>query len=406
MEVYLDNNATTKVADEVVEAMMPYFTEKWGNPSSMHSFGGSLAKDVEAAREKIAGLLGAHPAEIVFTSCGTESDNMALFGVLNASQDPSKRHIITTKVEHPAVLATARELQRRGYKVSFLGVDGKGRLDLDELRDSLTSETAIVSIMWANNETGTIFPIDDIAHITKAAGVPLHVDAVQAVGKIPVNLTKTPVDLLSVSGHKLHTPKGIGILYIRRGTRIRPYLHGGHQEKGRRGGTENVPYIVGLGVAAELAKKNIEIENTKVRKLRDKLEQEIIKAVPNVLINGDPENRLPNTSSLSFEYVEGEAILLRMDEAGIYASSGSACSSGSLEPSHVLRAMKVPYTSAHGSIRFSLSVYSTQEEIDYTIKNIPRIIESLRSISPFWHDFVKGKAIDADKHSGPYTPYS
>lgn len=406
MEAYLDNNATTKVADEVIEAMLPYFKDKWGNPSSMHTFGGGLMKEVEAAREKIAGLLGAQPAEIVFTSCGTESDNMAIFGTLGAIQDPSKRHIITTKVEHPAVLASARELQRRGYKVTFLGVDGKGRLDLDELRDALKKDTAVVSIMWANNETGVIFPIDEIANITKAAGVPFHVDAVQAVGKIPIDLSKTQVDLLSVSGHKLHTPKGIGILYIRRGTRIRPYLHGGHQEKGRRGGTENVPYIVGLGVAAELAKKNIEIENTKVRKLRDTLEQQIIKAVPNVLINGDTENRLPNTSSLSFEYVEGEAILLRMDEAGIYASSGSACSSGSLEPSHVLRAMKVPYTSAHGSIRLSLSVYNTQEEIDYAVKTIPPIIENLRSISPFWHDYLKGKEIDADKHSGPYTPYS
>jgi cysteine desulfurase len=403
MDIYLDNNATTRVADEVVEAMKPYFTEMWGNPSSMYSFGGKVAKDVEAAREKISDLLGAQPSEIVFTSCGTESDNQSLFGTLNAIQDPSKRHVITTKVEHPAVLASARELQRRGYKVTFLGVDGKGKLDLDELRDSLTSSTAIVSVMWANNETGTIFPIDEIAHIVKAAGAVFHVDAVQAVGKIPIDLRKTPVDLLALSGHKLHTPKGIGALYIRRGTRIRPYLYGGHQEKGRRGGTENVPYIIGLGVAAELARKNIEIENVHVRKLRDKLEVGIRKDVTNVLLNGDPDNRLPNTTNLSFEYVEGEAILLRLDEAGIYASSGSACSSGSLEPSHVLRAMKVPYTAAHGSIRFSLSVYNTENEIDYVIKNVPRIIDNLRTISPFWHDFIKGKKVEADKHSGPYT---
>lgn len=405
MDIYLDNNATTRVADEVVDAMIPYFSDKWGNPSSMHTFGGKVAKDVEISREKIADLLGAQPSEIVFTSCGTESDNQSLFGTLNAIQDPSRRHIITTKVEHPAVLSSARELQRRGYKVTYLGVDGKGKLDLDELRDALTSDTAIVSIMWANNETGTIFPIDEIGNIVKAAGAVFHVDAVQAVGKIPIDLNKTPVDLLALSGHKLHAPKGVGVLYIRRGTRIRPYLHGGHQEKGRRGGTENVPYIIGIGVAAELAAKNMSAENTRVKNLRDKLENGIRKAVPNVLLNGDPDNRLPNTSSLSFEYVEGEAILLRFDEVGVYASSGSACSSGSLEPSHVLRAMKVPYTAAHGSIRFSLSVYNTEEEIDYVIKHTPRIIENLRAISPFWHDFVSGKKVDADKHTGPYTPY-
>jgi len=403
MKVYLDNNATTNVAKEVYEAMIPYLTDRWGNPSSMHSFGGEVGKDVEKAREKVAELIGAEPSEIVFTSCGTESDNMAIFGTLDAIQMPSKRHFITTKVEHPAVIASARALERQGYKVTYLSVDEKGRLDMDELRSSITGETAMLSVMWANNETGVIFPIEDIGRIAKAAGLIFHVDAVQAVGKIPINMRDSTVDLLSMSGHKLHAPKGIGALYIRRGTRIRPYLHGGHQERGRRGGTENVPYIIGMGVAAELAKKNAEEENTKVKTLRDRLESGILDAVPNVLVNGDRENRLPNTANLSFEYVEGEAILLKLDELGIAASSGSACSSGSLEPSHVLRAMNVPYTAAHGSIRFSLSVYNTKEEIDYTVKHVPPVIETLRNISPFWNDYIKGKNTHPEKHAGPYT---
>jgi cysteine desulfurase len=402
MQVYLDNNATTGVAKEVYESMIPYLTDRWGNPSSMHSFGGDVAKDVEKARGKVADLIGANPSEIVYTSCGTESDNMAIFGTLDAIQMPSKRHFITTKVEHPAVIASARALQRQGYRVTFLGVDEKGRLNLDELRDSISNETAMLSVMWANNETGVIFPIEEIGQIAKAAGLIFHVDAVQAVGKISIDMRNSTVDLLSMSGHKLHAPKGIGVLYIRRGTRIRPYLHGGHQERGRRGGTENVPYIIGLGVAAEFAKKNAAEENTQVKNLRDRLEKGILKAVPNVLVNGDTENRLPNTSNLSFEYVEGEAILLKLDDLGIAASSGSACSSGSLEPSHVLRAMNIPYTAAHGSIRFSLSTYNTQEEIDYTVKHVPTIIEELRNISPFWRDFVKGKKVEAEKHAGPY----
>jgi cysteine desulfurase len=374
--------------------MLPYFGDKFGNPSSMHSFGLIVEKDIEKAREKIADLLKASSTEIIFTSCGTESDNTAILGALNAIQLPNKKHFITTKVEHPAVISTARELNRIGYRITYMHVDRLGRLDLDELRDAITPETALVSIMWANNETGVIFPIEEISQITRAAGVLLHVDAVQAVGKIPVDMKKIPVDMLSISGHKLHAPKGIGVLYVRRGTRIRPYIHGGHQERGRRAGTENVPYIAGLGVAAELAKENIKKERNEVARLRDKLEQGILKTVPKVLINGDPENRLPNTSSLSFELVEGEAILLKLDQYGIAASSGSACSSGSLEPSHVLRAMGVPFTASHGSIRFSLSRYTTEKEIDYTLEHVPAIISELRSISPFWRDYEKGLAVN------------
>lgn len=405
MKAYLDNNATTKVSEEVIEAMLPYFTEKWGNPSSMHTFGGSLGKDVEEARAKVASLINANPAEIMFVSCGTESDNTAIFGALNAIQMPSKNHFITTKVEHPAVIATGRELQRRGYKVTFLEVDREGNLDLDNLRKSLTSDTAVVSVMWANNETGVIFPVEEIGQMIKSVGAVFHVDAVQAVGKLPVDMAKSSIDLLSFSGHKIHAPKGIGVLYIRRGTRVRPYLHGGHQERGRRGGTENVPYIIAIAKAAELAGKYM-TDGTlgKIRKLRDRLENGILEKIPNAKVNGDVKKRMPNTSNISFEYVEGEAILLKMDEAGIAASSGSACSSGSLEPSHVLRAMNVPYTLAHGSIRFSLSKYTTEKEVDYVLEKMPGIISSLREISPFWLDFIKGREIKADIHSGPYTP--
>jgi cysteine desulfurase len=385
--VYVDNNATTKVAPEVLEAMMPYFSEYYGNPSSMHFFGGQVGRKVNDARESAADLLGADPSEIVFTSCGTESDNAAILGTFDSY--PEKRHFITTRVEHPAVGNVSTYLSRKGYHVTELVVDREGRLDLDELKESITGQTAIVSAMYANNETGVIFPIEKIAEIVKEKGIPFHTDAVQAVGKIPINLGKLPIDLLSLSGHKLHAPKGIGILYIRKGTKFSPFMIGGHQEKGRRGGTENVPYIIGLGKACELAKKNMEDENTRVKALRDYLEQKILNRIPNTLVNGDPANRLPNTVSVSFEYVEGESILLLLSDLGICASSGSACTSGSLEPSHVLRAMGVPFTAAHGSIRFSLSVYSTKEEMDYIIEHLPPIIQRLRDISPFWKDYLK-----------------
>ena len=337
----------------------------------------------------MADLLGADPSEIVFTSCGTESDNAAILGTLDSY--PEKRHFITTRVEHPAVGNVSTYLSRKGYHVTELVVDREGRLDLDELKESITDQTAIVSTMYANNETGVIFPIEKIGEIVKEKGIPFHTDAVQAVGKIPINLKKSTIDLLSLSGHKLHAPKGIGILYIRKGTKFSPFMIGGHQEKGRRGGTENVPYIIGLGKACELAKKNMEDENTRVKALRDYLEQKILDRIPNTLVNGDRANRLPNTVSVSFEYVEGESILLLLSDLGICASSGSACTSGSLEPSHVLRAMGVPFTAAHGSIRFSLSIYSTKEEMDYIIEHLPPIIQRLRDISPFWKDYLKSQ---------------
>jgi cysteine desulfurase len=379
--IYFDNNATTRVADEVFEAMRPYFCERYGNPSSMHTFGGQVGIRIREAREHVAALLGCHPSEVIFTSCGTESDSTAILGTLAAV--PHRRKVITTRVEHPAVLTVCRDLENRGYQVIELGVDKQGRLDLGELESHLDDDTAIVTIMSANNETGTVFPIEKIARMVTDRGITFHTDAVQVVGKIPLNLADSCVNLLSLSGHKLHGPKGVGVLYVRKGTRIAPLLLGGHQEGGRRAGTENVPGIIGLGKACELASRYMEDENTRVRALRDKLESAILASCPDSRINGDPENRLPNTTNISFEYIEGEAILLMLDRFGICASSGSACTSGSLEPSHVLRAMGVPFTAAHGSIRYSLSRYNTEEEVDFTIDKMPQIIERLRELSPF-----------------------
>ena len=380
--IYTDNNATTQVAPEVLEEMLPYFHDLYGNPSSMHSFGGQVARKLKEAREKVAGLIGAMPDEILFTSCGTESDNTSIQAAILSH--PERKHIITTRVEHPAVKNLCEYLEKKEYRVTFLPVDRQGRLNPEDLYNSLSKDTAIVSIMWANNETGVVFPIEEIAEVVSQSGVVFHTDAVQAVGKIPINVQKTPVDMLSLSGHKIHAPKGIGALYVRKGTKFMPLLIGGHQERGRRGGTENVASIIGLGKACELAGEHIKEENERVRYLRDKLENEILKRVPNAMVNGDREHRLPNTTSISFEYVEGEAILLMMNELGICASSGSACTSGSLEPSHVLRAMGVPFTAAHGSIRFSLSIYNTEEEIDFIIAKLPPIIERLRELSPYW----------------------
>lgn len=379
--IYLDNNATTRVDPEVFEAMRPLFCDLYGNASSMHSFGGQVGSLLSEARERVAHLLGAHPEEIIFTSCGTESDSTAFNAALEAQ--PEKRHIVTTKVEHPAIIALGQQLETRGYEVTWLPVDSKGQIDLDELRASLRKETALVSIMFANNETGTIFPMAEIAEIVKSRDVLLHTDAVQSVGKLPINLASLPVDYLALSGHKLHAPKGVGVLYVRRGTRFRPFLRGGHQEGGRRAGTENAPYIVGIGKACQLAATHMHEEQTRVAALRDRLETGLLATVPDAIINGDPANRLPNTTSIAFKYVEGEAILLLLDQLGICASSGSACTSGSLEPSHVLRAMGVPFTFAHGSIRFSLSRYTTDEEIAFTLKEVPSIIKKLRDISPF-----------------------
>jgi cysteine desulfurase len=380
--VYLDNNATTMVDPEVLDAMLPFLKERYGNPSSMHDFGGDVAKDVELARMRVAELLGAeNDYEIVFTGCGTESDNFAILGTLAYFRD--RRHIITSKVEHPAVLNLYRKLEREGYRASYVPVDRDGNLDMEFLRKSIDDDTAIVSIMHANNETGVIFPVEEIGALCRERGVPFHIDGVQAAGKIPVDVKKIQCDLYSISGHKFHAPKGMGALYIRRGTRIRPLMYGGHQERGRRPGTENVPGIVSMGKAAELALRHLPDEE-RVRALRDRLESAILSRFSNVQLNGAKDARVPNTTNVGFEYIEGEAILLYLNEKGIAASSGSACSSGSLEPSHVLRAMGVPFTAAHGSIRFSLSRFTTEEEIDYTVSVLPEIIERLLEISPFW----------------------
>ena len=392
--IYLDNNATTMVAPEVVEAMKPFFEDLWGNPSSMHTFGGQTKKHIERARRQVASLIGAEPDEIVFTSCGTESNNMAVRGAVEAHDEHS--HIVTTRIEHPTVLSVCRHLANHGCTLTEVGVDSQGQLALDELKDAITRDTAIVSIMWANNETGMIFPIDRIAGIVKKAGCLLHTDAVQAVGKVPIDVRKTLVDMLSLSGHKLHAPKGIGALYIRKGTRVNPLLLGGHQERGKRAGTENVPYIVGLGRACELAAEQMEEGMVRVKALRDRLEAGILQTCRDVTVNGDRQHCLPNTLDVGFKCIDGGSVLLMLDDLGIAASSGSACTSGSLGPSHVLRAMGVPLTSVHGFVRFSLSRYSTDEDIDYVLEHIPRIVERLLAISPFAQ-----KPAQCDRHELP-----
>jgi cysteine desulfurase len=381
--VYLDNNATTKVDPEVLQAMLPYFSDYYGNPSSMHAFGGGVAGVIREARARLAQLLGARPEEVVFTSCGTESDSTAIRAAIESY--PTKRHLLTSRVEHPAIKNLFETLAKKGYRVTFVPVDEKGRLDLDYFYDHLSDDTAIVSLMWANNETGVLFPVEEISRQVKERGIVFHTDAVQAVGKVPINLADTAIDMLSLSGHKLHGPKGIGALYIRKGTKFAPFMIGGHQEQGRRGGTENTAAIVGLGQAADIARRHLENGSYRcVGELRDRLERGLLAGIPNTMVNGDPANRLPNTTSIAFEYVEGEAILLMLNEHGVCASSGSACTSGSLEPSHVLRAMGVPFTAAHGSIRFSLSRYTTGGEIDLVLEKLPPIIARLRELSPFW----------------------
>ena len=379
--VYVDNNATTKVAPEVFAAMEPFFCEMYGNPSSMHSVGGSVGPRLKTARAQVAALIGAQPDEIIFTSCGTESDSTAVHAALTA--DPAKRHIVTSRVEHPAIGSLAGSLSKQGYRVTEIPVDGDGCLDMGLLEESLTPDTALVSIMWANNETGVIFPVEKIAAMCRQRGITFHTDAVQAVGKLPINLAFSQIDMLSLSGHKLHAPKGIGALYVRKGTKFSPFLIGGHQEKGRRAGTENVPGIIALGKACELAGNNLEKENSVVKALRDRLESELIRLIPEAKINGTTKYRTPNTSNISFANIEGESILLMLNEFGICASSGSACTSGSLEPSHVMRAMGVPFTMAHGSIRFSLSIYNTEADIERIIKELPPIVKRLRELSPF-----------------------
>ncbi len=389
--IYLDNNATTRVDQEVIQEMLPYFHELYGNPSSMHSFGGEVGNKIAEAREQTARLLGAEPEEIIFTSCGTESDSTAIWSALQCQ--PDKKHIVTSRVEHPAVKNLYEHLAKQGYRVTFVPVDTRGRLNFDYLSASLTDDTALVSLMWANNETGVVFPIQELAEKVKEKGILFHSDAVQAAGKVLVDMKAGQADMLSISGHKIHAPKGVAALYVRKGTKFSPFLIGGHQERGRRGGTENTAQIIGFGKACELALSRLESGEENIRKLRDYLEQNILSGISKVMVNGETDNRLPNTSSISFEFIEGESILLMLDKFGICASSGSACTSGSLEPSHVLRAMGVPYTAAHGSIRFSLSHSTTRKEIDYVLDKLPPIIERLRTISPFWAEYQKAWSV-------------
>jgi cysteine desulfurase len=383
--IYLDNNATTRVDSDVVAAMLPFFTEHFGNASSMHGFGTAAGTGLAHARTQLQTLLGAaHDHEVVFTSGGSESNSAAILAAL--ATHPERREIITSAVEHPAVLSLCQYLAKQeGYRLHIIPVDDKGRLDLDVYRDALSARVAVISIMWANNETGTLFPVEDLAEMAKAFDIPFHTDAVQAVGKIPMTLAHSAIDLLSLSGHKLHAPKGIGALYIKRGTRFRPLIRGGHQERGRRAGTENIPGIVGLGRAAELALAGLNDENTRVRALRDRLERELLARIQHCFVTGDVANRLPNTANIAFEFIEGEAILLLLNREGIAASSGSACTSGSLEPSHVMRAMGIPYTAAHGATRFSLSRDTTDADIERVIEVMPGIIERLRGVSPYWN---------------------
>lgn len=389
--IYLDNNATTRVDAEVFVAMQPFFCERYGNPSSIHRFGGSVAADIEKARCRVADLLGASfrdkdgiATEIIFTSCGTEGDNAAINAALNAK--PERKKIVTTCVEHPGILAYCKELSRRGYEVAYAPVDGRGRLDMEFMKKEVDENTAIVTVMWANNETGTIFPVAELVGLAHEKGALFHTDAVQAAGKVQIDVDGLDIDFLSISGHKLHAPKGVGALFVRRGLRFRPLIFGGHQERSRRAGTENVTSIIGLGKACELAQTYLPVERLQLAELRDRLEKGVLERIPNVRINGDIENRLPNTASISFEYIEGESILMLLDRLNICASSGSACTTGSLEPSHVLRAMGLPYTAAHGTIRFSLSRFNTAAEIDKVIEALPPIIAQLREISPYWQE--------------------
>ena len=399
--IYLDNNATTQIDPLVVEAMQPYLNVYFGNASSQHGYGVPVEKAIIKAREQVADFLGAeHTDEILFTSCATESDNTALWSALWSQR--GKDEIITTPVEHPAIMQTCDFLSTHGATIKYLKVSDKGDLDLNDFESLLSPKTALATIMWANNETGNIYPVPKLAEIAYNHGVMFHTDAVQAVGKVDVNLKNTHINMLSFSGHKIHAPKGIGVLYVRRGTRFTPFMKGGHQERGRRAGTENVPYIVGLGVACELAKKNLEVVASRVKGLRDKLEQGILSSIPECFVTGDETARTDNTLNVAFKFVEGEAILLMLNEFGIAASSGSACSSDSLEPSHVMRAMGVPFSAAHGTIRFSLSRFTTEEDVNKTLEVLPQIISTLRALSPYWKENkpqIKGLDHDFDADS-------
>jgi cysteine desulfurase len=379
--IYLDNNATTKTDPAVVQAMMPYLTEEYGNPSSAYRLGKRSADAVERAREQVAALLGCEPKEILFTSCGTESNNAAIASAL--SLDPDRQHVVTTRVEHSAIMKQCEWLAKRGVEVTWLGVNEKGHIDLEELESAIRSDTAIVSTMWANNETGVLFPIEEIAAIVHRKRVLFHTDAVQAVGKVPINLAHahSHINFLSVSGHKLHCPKGVGVLYVNRRTRFTPYLMGGGQEHGKRAGTENVPYCVALGKAAELAAEHMGFENQSVRMMRDEFERRVLETIPDAQVNGDREHRLPNTTSIAFEGIESEAVLLLLDQAGVCCSAGSACTTGSVHPSHVLKAMGFSTERARASLRFSFSRYTTAQEAERALETLQRVIGKLRRMS-------------------------
>jgi cysteine desulfurase len=386
--IYFDHNATTPVHPQVVEAMLPCLSDDWGNPSSIHWAGRAAKKGLEDAREKVAAFLGCDPVEVIFTSSGSESDNLAIKGVAHAKRAKGN-HIITTKVEHPGVLNTCKFLEREGFAVTYLDVDGDGLLNVEKLKEAITDKTILITVMYANNETGVVFPVSEIGAIAREKGITFHTDAVQAAGKLPLNLKELACDLLSISGHKLYAPKGVGALYLKRGVRVTPLIHGGHHERNRRGGTENVASIVGLGRACEIAARDMEEEASHLRALRDRLEKGLTAAIPFVKLNGHPEKRIPNTVNLSFEFVEGESLLLNLDMLGIAASTGSACTSGSLEPSHVLVAMAVPVELTHGSIRFSLGKGNTEEEVDFLLEKMPPIVERMRSMSPLWSEAEK-----------------
>ena len=385
MVVYLDNNATTKIDPAVLDTMLPYLSELYGNPSSMHSFGGQVKAALDEARAQVASLLGAQDTESIFNSCGSEGNNTAIHAALAAQ--PEKRHIITTAVEHPAILNVCKHLEKKGYTVTYLSVERQGQIDLMELEAALTGGTALVTTMYANNETGVVFPVEAIALMAKEYGATVHVDAVQAAGKLPIDMSRSAIDLLTISGHKLHAPKGVGALYVRKGFRFRPFLLGGHQERGRRAGTQNVASIIALGKAAAIAQQDL-ADGTVANeaRLRDRLQRELLAVIPDCEVNGGNSPRLPNTANIGFKYIEGEAILYMLDREGICASSGSACTSGSLDPSHVLMAMGLPYTILHGSIRFSLSRFTTEADIQHVLDVMPGIVERLRSMSPFNND--------------------
>ncbi|PNI03819.1 cysteine desulfurase NifS [Vibrio diazotrophicus] len=381
--IYLDNNATTRIDPRVLDVMIPYLDEFYGNPSSIHRLGARVGQALEIAREQVQQLLGAqHSSEVVFTSCATEATTTAILSALEAN--PERREIVTSVVEHPATLQLCQNLERKGYKVHWIGVDGKGNIDLEAYAQALSENVAIVSMMWANNETGTLFPVESMAMMAKSVGAQMHVDAVQVAGKRMINVHETEIDMLSISGHKFHAPKGVGALYLRRGTRFRPLLRGGHQERGRRAGTENAASAIAMGKAAELAYQAIDTELHRIKLLRDRLEQGLLARIPNTFVTGNPKQRVANTTNIAVEFIEGEALLLMMNQVGIAASSGSACTSGSLEPSHVMKAMKIPFTAAHGTLRFSLSRFTKDDDIDYVLEQLPPIVHRLRQMSPYW----------------------